>query len=176
MDKTSLDTLLDKKRKTKKALCDKLSIDGSGALLGIVLDKKLSKSEKRILRNIIEGAEHINVNVVILTDTSLFNPGKIPHLEYSRENRHKLLEASDMSLIFSFSDVQEILLNGTVPISPNRKEIADYDPNRETGNGFVYKENDHWCAFATLVRAVETFRFPYDWTNIVKKGVSSVDI
>ena len=176
MDKNSLDDLLDKKRKTKKALCEKLSIDDSSALLGIVLDKKLSKSEKKILRNVVEGAHHININVIILTDTSLFNPGKIPHLEYSRESRHKLLEASDMSLIFSFSDVQEILLNGTVPISPDRKEVSDYDPNRETGNGFVYRENDYWCAFATLVRALETFKFPYDWNNIVKKGVSSVAV
>ncbi len=176
MDKSSLDTLLEKKRKAKKALCRELSVDASDALLGIVLDKKLSKSDEENLKNILEGVAHININVVVLTDSNVFEHSKVHHIDYSRRNRHKLLEASDMSLIFSFNDVQEILLNGSVPISPNMEGIMDYDPNRETGNSFVYKENDYWCIFAALIRALETFRFPYDWANIVKKGVSSVSV
>ena len=67
-----------------------------------------------------------------------------------------------------------MLLNGTIPVSPARAEIADYNPNRETGNGFVYKNTDSWCMFAALVRALETFKFPYDWNNIIRQGLETV--
>ena len=98
----------------------------------------------------------------------------VSFLPYGRANRKILLEASDMALSFKFSDVEEMLLNGTIPISPMRDEIKDYNPNHETGNGFIYQKSDRWCIFAALVRAIETFKFPYDWNNIVREGLRSV--
>jgi starch synthase len=80
-----------------------------------------------------------------------------------------------MALVFPFSDVEEIMLNGVIPISMNRPGIKDYNPNKETGNGFVYKKEDSWSIFAALVRAVETFKFPYDWKHIVRQGILSED-
>ncbi len=176
MSTNSIENLLKRKKATKKLLCERLSIDSSKPLLGVVLDKKLSNEDEQLLKTILEGALHININVVVLTDSNFFDDRKVKHVKYSRKSRHELLEAADMSLSFPFSDIQEMLLNGTVPISPKRKEISDYDPNSEAGNGFVYKENDYWCMFAALVRALETFKFPYDWNNIVKQGFSSVSV
>ena len=172
----SLDNLLKKKGGTKESLCKKLSINNGKPLLGVVLDKKLSLSDEKVLRSILEGVSHIDINIVVLTDTNVFDDKKVKHMSYDRRGRRELLEASDISLSFPFSDVQEILLNGTVPISPPRPEILDYNPNKETGNGFVYEESDCWCMFAAIVRALETFKFPHDWKNIVRQGLSSVSI
>lgn len=176
MSPDSLDNLLEKKKGTKAALCKKLSLSEDKPLLGVVLDKKLSPADEDRLRSILEGVLHIDINIVVLTDTDVFDDNQVKHISYSRRGRRELLEASDMSLSFPFSDIQEMLLNGTVPISPSRPEISDYNPNKETGNGFVYKENDCWCMFAAIVRALETFKFPYDWNNIVKQGLSSISI
>ena len=84
------------------------------------------------------------------------------------------MSAADIALIFDFTDVEELLLNGVVPVSPARAEVEDYNPNKETGNSFVYKNKSAWGVFAALVRAIETFKFPYDWKHIVRQAVESV--
>lgn len=176
MSTSSLDNFIKQKKEVKKFLAQKLSFNSKKPLLGIVLDKELSQKFEETLKKILEGTAHIDVQVVILADTNL-NASAVPHtvvLPYSRNNRKIVLQACDITLGFDFSDVEEMLLNGTIPVSPVRPEVADYNPNSETGNAFVYKNSDHWCIFAALVRALETFKFPYDWTNIVRRGLEMV--
>lgn len=52
-----------------------------------------------------------------------------------------------------------------VPVA--EKGISTFDPILEKGNGFLFHENP-WSLFAALVRAQETYRFPYDWENLIK--------
>ena len=169
---SSFGNLMKRKKEMKKIFCENIGIKSSRPILAVILDKELSKKEGENLNNILQGLEHVNINVVILADNDHHN--NVTHLDYNRKNRQTLLEAADMSLSFSFSDVEEMMLNGTIPVSCLRPEVADYNPNKETGNSFIYKENDHWCMFAALVRAMETFKFPYDWKNIVRQGLESV--
>lgn len=176
MSMSSLDNFIKQKKEVKKFLAQKLGFNGKKPLLGIVLDKELSAKFEKTLKNILEGTAHIDVQVVILADTN-FEIFSVPHtvvLPYSRNNRKVVLQASDIALGFEFSDVEEMLLNGTIPVSPMRGEVVDYNPNRETGNSFTYKNDDHWCIFAALVRALETFKFPYDWNNIVRQGLETI--
>ena len=42
------------------------------------------------------------------------------------------------------------------------------------GNGFVYDNENVWGIFAGVVRALETFKFPYDWKHIVRVGLGSM--
>lgn len=176
MAESSLDNFLKEKKEVKKIIAKKLSFLPRSPLLGIILDSELSAKHEECLKHVLEGMARLDMQVMILADTnvSAFN---FPHtivLPYNRNNRKVLLQAADMSLAFSFNDVEEMLLNGTIPISMARREIDDYNPNRESGNSFIYKNNDHWAIFATIVRAVETFKFPYDWNNIVRQGLETV--
>ncbi len=173
---SSVDNFIKQKKEAKKMFADRFSFSAKKPLLGVVLDKELSLKDKTRLKQILEGASNINVQVAVLTDNNLdtfYSPNTIV-LPYSRANRKHLMQAADMALGFKFSDVEEMLLNGTIPISPSRREISDYNPNRESGNSFIYRKVDHWCMFAALVRAIETFKFPYDWNNIVRTGLESV--
>lgn len=140
------------------------------------LDNELSEDIEKKMERFLEGVTAIDVNVIVLADSNLetFSLPNVIILPYSRSNRNALLEASDMALGFEFNDVEEMLLNGVIPISSVRSEIADYNPNRETGNSFVYRSDDPWGIFAALVRARETFKFPYDWKHIVRQGLESV--
>lgn len=176
MSGNSLDNFMKQKQEHKKQFCDKFALSSKKPLLGIVLDKELSAKDELHLQQILEATTHVNVTVVILADTNLdaFFVAHSVILPYSQLNRKILMEAADMALGFEFSDVEEMLLNGTIPISPIRREVMDYNPNRETGNGFIYRRSDHWCMFAALVRALETFKFPYDWKNIVRQGMVSI--
>lgn len=178
MSRTSLDNFLKQKRQAKKTFAEKYSFSNRKPLVGIILDNELSKTDEECLKNILEGTAHIDVQVVVVADTNLdifYSPHSI-FIPYSRGNRKNLLFAADMALSFPFNDVEEMLLNGTIPISPSRSEVQDYDPNHETGNSFIYKKEDYWCVFAALVRALETFKFPYDWNNIVRQGLGNVSV
>lgn len=58
--------------------------------------------------------------------------------------------------------------NGVVPVTMAfSSKIQDYNPNTEAGNSFVYQNLNQWEVFAAIVRALETFKFPYDWRFIV---------
>ena len=176
MDTSSVGKLLEQKKEIKKELSKKLSFSRKKPLLGIILDHELSEESEQNIRMFLEAAAVIDTEVIVLADSNLENLSlpNIIYLPYSRKNRKMILEAIDIALVFDFSDVEEMLLNGVIPISSSREEVADYNPNHETGNGFIYKQENPWCIFAALVRARETFKFPYDWKHIVRQGMGSV--
>lgn len=172
MPDSALSNLLISKKKFKNLLFDKLSIKSNKALLGIILEKNLSKEDEKTLFNLLDGLRNADFEVVILGNEKFKKNSYL--LPYTKNNRKILLEAADMALSFSFNDVEEMLLHGTIPISDERPEIKDYNPNKEVGNSFVYTVNNQWCIFAALIRALETFKFPYDWKNIIRQGLESV--
>mgnify|MGYP001599265972 CR=1 FL=1 len=175
----SLKDILAHKSETKKKFTAKLKLAANKPLIGIILDKDLGSNDVELLVSVLEGAEELDVSVVVLKDKAL--PEEVEKFsgisknvvvaEYKRIDRENLLTAADMTMSFDFNDVEEMLVNGVVPISLQRPEIQDYNPNKESGNAFVYKKKSKWSAFAALVRASETFKFPYDWKNIVRQTV-----
>lgn len=52
--------------------------------------------------------------------------------------------------------------------------LQNYHPNNETGNSFTYSSDNAWDIFMALVRAVETYKFPYDWDNIIRGIVTKI--
>jgi len=66
---------------------------------------------------------------------------------------------------------------GTIPIVRATGGLADtiddWDPVRQTGNGFVFSAYDHWDLFAQVVRALETFRQPQLWQRLQANAMST---
>jgi len=59
---------------------------------------------------------------------------------------------------------------GCVPISQlDGDSTVNYNPLQEKGNGFYFKNPTAWEMFAAVVRALETYQFPYDWENLVRE-------
>ena len=84
----------------------------------------------------------------------------------------RLLLAADMAIVFSEQmDLIKLLLSYGVILIAGEKSpfLENYKPNEETGNAFLFKKLNSWSVYASLVRALETFKFPYDWGNIVRK-------
>jgi len=176
MTENDINNLIGKKKQAKKDFSNKLSFSYKRPLLGIFLDKELSKKDAEKIKNILEGTACINMEVIILADSNI-DSFSIPHvifMPYSRVDRKNLLEAADMAIVLPFNDVDEFLLNGIIPVSCQRDGLKDYNPNFETGNSFTYKDDSSWGIFAALVRAMETFKFPFDWRNIISEGVRSM--
>lgn len=171
-----INNLLERKRAAKKTFSNKLSFSYKRPLLGIFLDKELPHKDVEKVKGILEGTACLNMEVMVLADSNI-DEFPIPHvifMPYSRSNRKNLLEAADMALVLPFNDVDEFLLNGIIPVAGQKDGLEDYNPNFETGNSFIYKNDVSWGIFAALVRAMETFKFPFDWRNIVSEGIRSV--
>lgn len=180
MTEIDVNNLIERKKETKKAFAKKLSFSYKRPLLGVFLEEELPNGDAEKVKEILEGVAAINMEVIVLADSNI-DEFSIPHvifLPYSRVNRKNLLESCDMALVLPFNDVEEFLLNGIVPISAQKDGVKDglkdYNPNFETGNSFTYKNESSWGVFAALVRAMETFKFPFDWRNIVREGVNGM--
>ena len=50
--------------------------------------------------------------------------------------------------------------------------IQDYDPARETGFGFVFRQYDPWQMFGAVVRAAETYRHRAAWEGLIRRAMS----
>ena len=173
MGEELLNQFIKNKREAKKDLCKKLAFEHLMPLIGLVLDKEVEGSHKDSVERFLEGACSLNIEVVVVADTDLdsFSYANVHYVPYSETNRKDLMQASDIMVALPSNDLEEMLMNGVIPISHEHPLIDDYDPNSEMGNGFVYGEADevdHWKMFAALVRALETYKFPYDWKNIME--------
>jgi starch synthase len=90
--------------------------------------------------------------------------------------KRKIYAASDMALIAGenkecMDEAKNALIYGCVPIMPPANFSENYDPAQEKGNAFIYNAGSPWSMFATFIRALENFRFPYDWKNIQMNGM-----
>jgi len=102
---------------------------------------------------------------------------RIAILEDTDEKRRAMYAAADMAFFFteptSLQELQLTLRYGAVPIAPVTKALENYNPVQESGNAFLYEREDKWSCFAALVRALETFNFPYDWRTIQRHCMES---
>jgi starch synthase len=66
---------------------------------------------------------------------------------------------------------------GTIPIVRATGGLADtihdWDPAKQTGNGFVFDAYDHWDLYAQVVRALENFRQPQLWQALQRNAMTS---
>ena len=138
----------------------------------------------KVLQELLPGLLTLPVQIVILgkgsaaygtifTKMAKDYPHRIAILENKEEMIHKMYAASDMALFLAnTSDMAEVdyaLSYGVVPVAPESENLKNYDPNQENGTAFLYEGSTVWHAFGALVRALETFRFPYDWKTIQKQ-------
>lgn len=81
------------------------------------------------------------------------------------------LGAADMALTFAEDQatLKKFFQKGVVPVAYSQSPLLEnYHPNEETGNSFTFDVFNPWAIFMALVRAHETYRFPYDWQHIVR--------
>jgi starch synthase len=90
---------------------------------------------------------------------------------------HRMYAAADMALFLTAPLAKELticLSYGVIPVSTPADVLENYNPIQEAGNAFLIEGRTEWHAFAALVRAIETYKFPYDWRTIQKHAMESV--
>jgi hypothetical protein len=114
--------------------------------------------KNEVIETLEEGLSHLNINI-LMDETS----------ELALEKSHVVvLFGKDENLL------KKAWKEGVVPITQAFDgSIVDYNPNTESGNAFIYENANHWEVFAAIVRACETYKFPYDWKFIVRSCTKS---
>lgn len=140
-----------------------------------------------LLKELIPGLLSLPIQIVILgkgsasygeylTAVASENSDRIAIIANDEASIRKMFAASDMALFLTdATDLPELdaaLRYGTVPVCPQTKKVKTYDPNQESGEAFLYDKETVWHAFAGVVRALETYRFPFDWKTIQKHCLS----
>ncbi len=144
----------------------------------------------KLLEDVMPGLLTLPVQIVILgkgskaygdycTQLAQDKPHKVGILPNTPKNVAALYAAADMALFCmppgDNAELTACLEHGVVPLSPANERLINYDPNQEAGNAFTYEQLTHWHCFAAAVRAVETYRFPYDWKTIQKNAIAMSD-
>ena len=104
-------------------------------------------------------------------------PHRVKIIRDEEIQRRKMYAASDIGLFFA-ADGQEVLnclAYGVVPVSPKQTPLEDYSPVQEAGNAFLAGPVNAWTWFAALVRAVETYKLPYDFRTIQRHAMQTVE-
>ena len=169
-----------------------LSSDPSVPLVGMV--SRLADQKGFDL--VREGAERmieLGVNVVILgTGQQVYHeflsalarrhPDRVSvHLAFDEDLSHWIEAGSDMFLMPSLYEPCGLnqmysLRYGTVPVVRATgglvDTVADCDPTRDTGTGFVFREYTAAAMLGALGRAVELHRNQAAWTRLIRRGMA----
>lgn len=88
-----------------------------------------------------------------------------------KAEQDRLFMAADIALVFSDAAVEQARRASCVPVAPQlNASMVNYTPVEENGNGFFYKAAGKWAVFGAVVRALETYQFPYDWENVMRES------
>jgi len=143
-----------------------------------------------LMEQVIEGILTLPVSIVIrgrgpkkygefFTKIAKNAPHRIAILQDDELHLRLMLAGSDIAMFFDEGMEREELENalryGAVPVSLPNAAIENYNPVQETGNAFLYEEANAWLCFGSLVRALETFKFPYDWRTIQRHAMEGME-
>ena len=104
------------------------------------------------------------------------------HLSYDEALGHMVYAGVDATIIPSRFEPSgltqmEAMRYGTVPLVRKTGGLADsvvdYEPTNKTGTGFVFEKFDNRAFYGTMVRAIETYRYPEFWRDIQKRAMQA---
>jgi len=181
---------LQNKEKNKIAFCQDFNLNYDKKIPLLCLTFPLTeKNNLDILQNIINGILEQKVTLALTgIGTKKFqdffekiakqNPKKIAIISDNDENKRKIYSASDIFLCTKASkeclvEMENAMNYGVIPITPQCNIVNNYNSQKEEGNAFIYNDKSTWSFFAGLIRALENFKFPYDWKNIQNNAMDA---
>jgi starch synthase len=174
---------IENKIENKRLFCEEVGLPFNKKVPLLCITYPLTdKNNLEMLMDVMNGIIEQPVEIVLtgigtakfqkfFTDLAEKDHNKVAIVENSEDEKRKVYAAADIILVPTLSDecveeAQQAMRYGVIPVTPPKDFAVDYNPNQEKGNAFVYLKDSPWSLFATLIRALENFKFPYDWKNI----------
>lgn len=186
---------LEKRAQNKAALQKEanLKVNPDVPLIGII-SRLTDQKGFDILSDVIDHILDMDVQFVLLgtgdqhyhevfTKVARSYAGKATvFLTFNAELAQKIYAGTDMFLMPSRLEPcglgQMVAMHyGSVPIVHKTGGLADtvqdFDPRTGQGNGFVFERYDRWALFATIVRAIENYKYPESWRRLQIRGMTA---
>lgn len=133
----------------------------------LFLDLAKTKNAKEF-KDLIQGLDALPLAVVVITPKGKPIVENTKNVRFFDNHRKSAAEKAADFAVVMHAETASVRKNGCVPIAKlDGDSTIDYNPLKEKGNGFYFKNPTKWEIFAAVVRALETYQFPYDWENLV---------
>jgi starch synthase len=186
---------LEQRAANKRALQEqaKLDVNPDAPVIGFV--SRLTRQKGcDLLASIFDQIMQLGAQVIIVgTGDSyyheIFNqfvskyPGQAAaHFTFGADWTQPLYAGTDMYLMPSRFEPcglnQMIAMRyGSIPIVRATGGLVDtvteFDPANESGTGFTFGPYDNWALFAAIVRALQSYRFPDRWRNLMQRAMTA---
>ena len=108
-------------------------------------------------------------------------PNKMHILINDEISKRKIYAASNISLIFKNNsqnalELKNALTYGVIPVIKTDPILRDYNPITESGNAFLFEKEDKWLFYAAFIRALENYKFKYDWQNLELTAMETLEL
>lgn len=164
----SFKDLKKEKEKNKKKLLGTALVRGTKTRVPLLYIESLEIADKEEAADFVNGLMELGLHIVLANGLLKKAPAGI-HL-VQKAQRAEAFAGCDLALIETVDQLHSAWKQGCVPISILHAEATvNYTPLAEQGNGFYFASWTKWRVYAAVVRALETYQFPYDWENIVKE-------
>jgi len=161
----------EKKEQTQKQLG--LPVNGR---IPMVFVSDIDQHILAILAKIIDGVASIGIQLILESSEDDENRPQLNEWQKRFPDSIKVVskdeldaEAVDIALLeeLTVERLKELRENQMVPVAV-KGTVVTFNPVEEKGNGFAFESGNPWSLLVALVRAAETYRFPYDWQNLVR--------
>lgn len=186
---------LDQRARNKTVLQERLGLENDKNAFVIGIASRLFKQKGfdllRPIADIIMQEMPVQIALVGTGDADIMGffhdleskyPGRVAaHLSFDPVLPHVIMAGADAALVPSQFEPcgltqMEALRMGAVPIVRETgglaDSVSDYDPDKETGTGFVFEKFDSSSLMIALIRAFENFRNKKEWAKLVRRGMS----
>ncbi len=174
---------IENKVENKRQFCEEVGLPFNKKVPILCITYPLTdKNNLNMLMDVMNGIMEQPVEIVLtgigtakfqkfFTDLAEKDKNKVVIVENSEDEKRKIYAAADIMLVPALSDecideARQAMRYGVVPVMQPKDFAVDYNPNQEKGNAFIFLKDSPWSLFATLIRALENYKFPYDWKNI----------
>ncbi len=142
----------------------------------------------KLFEQMIEGLQELPIELVVLgrgsekygkmlTQLAKTDKHRVAIMSDDEDSLRKMLAGSDIALFFApvskAAELDLVLRYGVVPVAMPTGHLENYNPVQEAGNSFLYESATMWQCYGALVRALETFKFPYDWRTIQRHAMET---
>ena len=184
---TDISVLINAKKEAKEALAKELGWTPEARQPLVCLPMELTNAlGGELFKELIPGLLSLPVRLLIVgkgaasygkmaTELHEKHPQTVAIIPGTKQGLDAMTMAADIALFLSGpSKTGELSLckkHGVIAVAPVCDELENYNQNQESCDSFLYEGSTVWHCFAAIVRALETYRFPYDWKTIQKNSV-----
>ncbi len=139
-------------------------------LVGIRIDNNDESLETWIKQELLPALDSSHIRTIVIGENNSKTKYKHVHFVPAKYSKN-VMEGCDLFVWPDSDEEASVMHYGTLCITKESHTVDNYNPQHETGNGFVCPLQNPWMLFACVVGAQVHYSFPYDWKHICQNAM-----